>query len=237
MSWFEDVFKQGTQDWVFSRLGADQVQQAPIPVEGVAANDSYVSVRLRSLRLVNVRHLTRMFYPVAHSFTSLLHRGKGEAEFQVVTTPTKLTAIDPSRLDRVIQANIPLLGPVPYRGGGLGLELGLFSVEEADLAKPFLAMLEGLSAAAGVSVVSTAMQFVTPLKQGIEAITGTAGGAILEIGVSTRLDPLTTGYYIVMRAHKDAVAVENLIVTGEDFRLVDRRTGQPVADFPYNQWC
>ena len=184
------------------------------------------------MRLVNVRKLTTKFYGVGHSFTTLSHRSGKDAAFHLVTTPTELKNIDATRLDRVISSNKTLLGPIPYRGGPVGFELGLFSVKEADLAGPFIDVLESVASQAGVSVISAALPLVEPLKQGIGALTGTGDDTILEIGVSTSFDPPQTGWYVVMRAPKTSVDLSRLHVAPNDFRLVDDQN-QPYGDYPY----
>jgi hypothetical protein len=135
----------------------------------------------------------------------------------------------------VINVNKTILGPVPYRGGGIGLDLGLFSVQEADLAAPFIDVLESVASIAGVAVVSTALPLIEPLKKGIDAITGMSMSATstLEVGVSTTFDPPKPGWYIVMRARKQDVTVSQLSVTPSDYRLVDAATKRLVQAYPY----
>jgi len=52
-----------------------------------------------------------------------------------------------------------------------------------------------MSNTAGVSLVSSAIQFAGLLADGISALTGTGGKDILEIGIKITLDKPTTGYY------------------------------------------
>ncbi|RZM18123.1 MAG: hypothetical protein EOO88_41565, partial [Pedobacter sp.] len=70
-----------------------------------------------------------------------------------VTAPTAMRDLDPNRLDRIIQSNYRLMGPVPYVGGDIRVEIGLLSVASADLAAPYLQLLETLSDKAGVSYI------------------------------------------------------------------------------------
>jgi hypothetical protein len=125
-----------------------------------------------------------------------------------------------------------LVGPVPYRGGDVDVELGLFSIKEADLVLPFLQLLESMSKAAGVTFVSAALPFAGPIAQGIGLLAGSDQNSILEVGLSTSYGQLTTGYFAVIRAPKSALAIGHLRVD-EDKKLVDDLTGRPVADYPY----
>ncbi|HKX30890.1 MAG TPA: hypothetical protein VJ302_24585 [Blastocatellia bacterium] len=233
MSWWSNLYKKRAEDWVFARLADHQVPGEPRSEVEVPIDQAYLTITLRSMRITNVRKLTTKFYGIVHSFITLDHLSGKEAVFQTVSTPTELRKADPANLDRVIQVNKPLLGPVPYRGGRLNLELGLFSVAEADLAAPFIDVLESMASQAGVGIISTAIPFLQPLKKGIDALTGTSNDSILEIGVSANLEPPKTGWYVVMRAPKQAVTVADLTITPTDFRLVNALTKAPVQDYPY----
>jgi hypothetical protein len=233
MGFWSDKFITRSEDWVFAPLTADQVPDEPKTNDTVSNNEAYLSITLRSMRIVNVRQLTKKFYGLVHSFITLNHLSGADATFQTVTTPSELRKIDPKRLDRIVAANIPLLQYVPYRGGKVGLELGLFSVEEADLAGPFIDLLQTMASQAGVSVVSAALPFALPLKKGIDAILGSTDGTILETGVTTSFDPPKTGWWVVMRAPKGEINVNDLIVTPSDFRLLNYQTKQPIKNYPY----
>ena len=237
MGWWSKLFKKRVEDWVFERLESNQVPEDPKSHDEVSADEAYLTIILRSMRVVNVRKLATKFYGVVHSFTTLDHLSGKDGSFQTVTTPTQLRNIDSQNIDHVIQVNKTLLGPIPYRGGKVGLELGLFSVKEADLAAPFLDVLQSMSSLAGVAVVSAAIPFVDPIKKGIEALTGTSGDSILEIGIATELNPPKTGWWVVMRAPKKEIDIAELDVTPSDFRLVDRSSQELIKDFPYMVFC
>ena len=69
-----------------------------------------------------------------------------------------------------MQLDQRLLGPVPYVGGDIQAEVGLFSVASGDLTGPYLKLLDLLSQAATVSFIGLALPFVEPIKQGINAL-------------------------------------------------------------------
>jgi hypothetical protein len=234
MGWWTSVWIQRAQHWTYAPLEPQQVpdhlQHEPIP-----ANQAYVSIFLRSMRVVNVRRGIKKFYGAVHSYISLPHLSQApnqKAQFHHLTTPSNLKDVDASHIDRVITVNERLLGPVPYRGGDLELEVGLFSVKSVDLAGPFLSVLEGLSSAANVSFVNMARPFVDPLLQGLNLLVGAQGDAILEVGLSRTFDKPKTGYFLIMRAPLGAVPVANLRVQDEDYALFDA-TGCPLDRHPY----
>jgi len=227
MAILDKILKTTATDYTFGPLSQVPDDLAHVPIQKGSA---YVSIMLRSMRIVSVRRGWSKFYPVVHSYISIPHLGGQRAEFQAVTSPSRLSELDASHLDRVISLNHRLLGPVPFRGGDLSLEIGLFSVKSDDLAKPFLAVLEAMAVAAGVSFVSVAMPFVAPLKKGLELLTG-SNNINLEIGLSTILSKPETGYFFVMRAKRGDLKSDEFRVA-DDFRLVDR-SGQAISDYPY----
>ncbi|WP_026732873.1 hypothetical protein [Fischerella sp. PCC 9605] len=238
MGWWKQLFITRAKDWIFEELEPTQVPpEEAFDKVSIPEDKAYFTITLRSMRIVNVRKLTTKFYGMVHSFSTLPHMSGEDAAFHFVIAPTELRRIDPQNLDRVVQVNKPLLGPIPYRGGCLGFELGLFSVKETDLAAPFIDVLETIASKAGVSFVSAAIPFIEPLKKGIDALTGASDGSILEIGVSAGMTPPKTGWYVVMRAQKGTVNVSDLLVTQPDYRLVSRTTGQLVQNYPYMVFC
>jgi hypothetical protein len=230
MTWWSSIFKKRAEDWFYSKLPENQTPN-DTEIKTVSANEEYIKIYLKSLRIVNVRQGLSRFYGVVHSFITIPHRGGSEAEFNVVTTPGKLQEFDSKNIDRVVNINKPLLGPIPYRGGKLDMEIGLFSIKSADLAEPFLNLLTKMSDLAGVSYIKAALPYAEPLKDGINLLAGGADDTVLEIGISKTFDMINTGYYVVMRAPKEKVDIADLWIDN-DYKLVDRNKN-PVKDYPY----
>ena len=242
MGWMQQVFRTRARSWILASLTPGQVrspgfdgQQPPQPIE---ADKHYLRVRLLSMHVVNVRKGIERFYGAVHSFASLPHPdGSGRAEFNVLVTPTQLQNVDAKRIDRVVQVSQTLFGPVPYRGGALELEAGLFSIQSADLTAPFLGLLESLSRTAGVAFVAQALPFAEPLKKGIDLLTGSGDPAVLEIGFAAEQWSPRTGVWVNIRATRatdDApgdLRVEDLTLEGDDYVL--RHRGVPVSEYPY----
>lgn len=233
MSFWNSIFTKRSEDWTFSRLQPDQVPDEPKQNLDIAPNSGYLTIQVKSFRVVNVRKLTKKFYGMIHSRVSMLNIGGPDATFQTVSTPSELKLVDPRNLDRVITTNITLAKNTPYRGGEVNVQIGLFSVEEADLAGPFIDLLTDLANTAGVGIVKAALPFVEPIKKGVDAIVGSNDGSILEIGYATTLNPPKTGWFVIMRAPKEKNIAQSLKVTPDDFRLVQKSDNQPVKDCPY----
>jgi hypothetical protein len=230
MGWWSTVWRTRAEDWTFAWLGKGQVP-AGAQDGTVEPEQRYLHVFLKSARVVDVRKGFTTFYGTVHSYTKLPHRSGGEAEFNVVVTPNALKNVDAGGVNAVIQLNQRLVGPVPYAGGDLELEIGLFSVAASNLAAPYLTLLESLSETAGVSYVSAALPFAGPILEGMKLLTGGDKEAALEIGFSTALEQPRLGYVAAIRAAKGTVAVNTLSVDPMDFRLLTG--GEAVTKYPY----
>ncbi|MGA8030074.1 MAG: hypothetical protein WB992_23250 [Bryobacteraceae bacterium] len=229
MGWWDKVWHDKAQDWVSGWLNEGQVP-AGTPLGEIEPDTAYLNIFLRSARIVNVRIGLKRFYGVVHSYMSVPHRSQ-TAQFNAVTTPSELKNVDSSNLDRVVQTRYRLVGPVPYAGGDVDMEMGLFSIAEADLAAPYLSLLESLSKAAGVSFISTALPFAAPILEGVKLLTGSEKDC-LEIGISETQPRLQQGYRVVMRAPKNQVSLSELRMDPSDCRLLDKN-GRSIADYPY----
>ena len=196
---------------------------------------AYLNVLLLSCRVINVRSGLKKFYGTVHSAIEFEARSivKPRPSVTTVTTPSQLKAIDSANLDKVITLTQRLLGPVPYRGGDVAIEAGLFSVKEADLAGPFLEVLGELSTAAGASVLGAALPFAGPLVKGFDLLAGAPGTAGLEIGISDTLtsDKLRSGTFVAMRAEADSVDTKTLRL--DDTNRIVGADGKQIRDFPY----
>lgn len=232
MGLWDALWKTKAKTWTFAGLEASQVPDQ-LPRAVIPDNKAYITVWLRSLRIRDVRKGLSRFYGTVHSWISVPYRASLQpAEFQVVATPSKLKDLDASHVNDVVSMNHRLLGPIPWRGGTLEMEIGLFSVKSADLAAPFISVLESLSGVAGVSFISTALPFVNPIKQGIGLLTGSDKDTILEIGLFAADPSPKTGYSCVLKADFGKVDTTKLKVNPGDFILLDA-SGRPLDEYAY----
>ena len=227
MSWWSRFLRTKTQDWVFA-----PVDDGGRPAERrtVSPESAYLSVFLRSMRIVHVRQGLSRFYGTVSSSCTLPHRRGEPAEFFVVTTPAALRDVEPGEADRVLVLDQRLLGPVPYRGGDLDVELGLFSIRSADLAGAYLDLLENMASVAGLAFVGPAMAFAAPLRRGLELLVGGDGPSMLEIGLAKTFSPPETGTFCLVGASRDAVDPGRLTLDGGGLLL---HRGEPVRGHPY----
>lgn len=230
MGWWSRALRTKAGAWTFGRLEAGGPPDAP-PHGFVDPEAAYLSGFLRSMWITDVRKGLTRLYGTVHSHVSLPYLGGGTAEFQVVVTPPHLHDVDRAHADRVVTRDVRLFGPVPYRGGDLEIELGVFSVKAADLAGPFLELLESVSGAAGVSFVAAALPFAKPVRKGLDLLLGVEGDALLEIGLATSFATPETGCFAVIRRASETVDLSKIQIT-HDYRLLDGE-GRPLVDSPY----
>lgn len=231
MGWWRAIWKTKASTWTYARIPANKNPEglSHVPAE---PESGYLGVWLTSFRIRDVRKGLKKFYGTVHSFINLPVLDGKKADFQVVTTPGNLQSVDAKNIDRIIVLNQRLLGPIPYRGGDLTVEVGLFSVKEADLAGPFLSVLESMSKVAGVSFVSAALPFAGPIRDGINLLAGAGDDSILEIGMSQVYQPVESGYFVIMRAKQGQVDPAKFRIDN-GHQLVDDQSGQSIGGFPY----
>jgi hypothetical protein len=192
----------------------------------------YVRVWLRAARIVDVRRWSSKFHATVHGQFVYVDRLQGTREVMSIVAPDKaFEEMDPRNLDRFIVVNQPLLGPIPYRGE-LAIDVALFSVVAADLAKPYLDLLADLTNAASVSFLVQAKPFIEPLRRGVEMLLFNGNRAHLEIGLTRTDTALRIGNIVVARVQKGTFKPEDLHLDPQDFGLLDGN-GRPVTAFPY----
>jgi hypothetical protein len=228
---FKTLFFKESENWFFSHVPAEQTPEK-MSNDQLVPGEHYLRIDLKSLRIVDSRKAFSKFYGVVHSFIKVPHFGTDDLEFHVVTTPSNLTELDYKHADHIIPVNIPLLGEIPYLGSGLTLQLALCSVKSTDLTAPVIALLSDMSATAGVSFISSALPYAKFLNRGLSILTGTDDNTVLEIGISTTLRDIRTGYYVIMRAPASSIDLKDVRITSGDFRLTTA-DGRPFRDHPY----
>ncbi len=225
-----DFWKAEAKDYLFGQLNASQ-GPPHISTNLIVKDQAYVQVILRRMRIVNIRVATKKFYAAVHSDLGVLHQSGTVVNFKQLIAPIELKNVDSASFDRTIVSNQPILGPTPYRGNALQLNLALVSVVSSDLAGPYLEVLSGLASAAGVAFISAAQPFLKPLASGIDLLTGIPGASKREIQVVTELAPLQTGVFVVIRATQNDLDLKDIRVAN-DYAL-QYSDGQPVTQYPY----
>lgn len=232
MGFWDALWRERAKDWLYHRFKPEQVPNG-IEFEVVEPNKAYANIWLKAARIVNLRAGLKLFYGAVHSQVSVLPVGQAaKAEVNTVVTPGFLKNVDSRNLDRVVSLNHRLLGPIAHSGNDVEIEVGLFSIAQANLVAPYLGMLEKISNISGVGFLSAAIPFAAPLKDGINAILSGQPDNILEIGLARTFNPLETGFHLVMRVPQDEIDPSTFRLETENWRVLGP-DGKLVKDFPY----
>jgi hypothetical protein len=170
----------------------------------IEPESAYLSLSVESMRIPAVRERGQTFYGTVVSTCSVVSRSGQPAELFAVSAPGSLRAADPRHLDRVIVGTVPLVSTVPYRGGGLGIEIGLFALPGDYLMGPYLDFLGNVAAVGSAflpPVGALAVAALTsPVRKGLDLLFGAATDARLTVGLDHTWQAPATGYYAVVRA-------------------------------------
>jgi hypothetical protein len=218
-----DVFRAKGQQLFWHRLPDDHVHPAPAP-SAFTPESTYLVVRLKEMYLAQTRKLWRKFYPMLHGYTSW-----GEEE-HAVAGPGQLKDLGDANLDRIVNLNHRLAGPLPYRGQDITVLVGLYAVPGQDAAKALITTV-GALASLGGPALGSAQQIAGTVKQGVESILGLEETR-LQLGIRDTFyqhNPLAPGYHVGIAATRHDVDANALwlskgrLVTGAD----------PIAGQPY----
>jgi hypothetical protein len=221
MGIWTDLWRTQATDWAFGHIGS---------TTPITPDKKYVSVMLRRLRVVDSRVGFSRFYGAVQFYGRLPHLSGKPAEFASMTSAGKLSDIPKKDRGNFTIRNQRLLGPVPYIGGDLEIEIGLFTIKSQDLLMPYLELLGELSRAAGVAYLSVAASYVAVIQQGAAALIRPEGSSSLEIGIAYTFDLVEVGTYFVARTNPADHDITKFSLDDNNF-LCDEE-GRHVAD-PY----
>ncbi|WP_299893035.1 hypothetical protein [uncultured Ruegeria sp.] len=203
------------------------------PDSGIAGleikpDETYIEVFVESMRLAEGRRFATQFNGMIYSFISFARAGEATAEMASVTKPGKLAELDPKNLDRVITVENKLLGAVPWRGGTLGLELGLFSVKSVNLMSPILDYVTRVSEAGGISFVGKIKPFLPLITEGLDLIAGQTQNVAIEVALDADLTLVQSEYIAIVACKRGQIAPADVTLDPADRQLLVK--GKPLKD-------
>lgn len=224
-----EIFRNKAQHLFWKRLPAAQVVDsgAELPIEN---DQAYFLVRLKEMYLRSTRKLWRKFYPMLHGYVTY-----GKKDEHAVVGPGQLKELGDANLDRIVNLNYRLSGPLAYKGGDVSILAGLYSIPGQDASKALIDTISTVANLGGL-VTSQYAQIANVVKQGIESVAGLSE-ARLELGISDTFypkNPFRSGYYLGISAAEADIAMNRLwlregrLVQGEDPVIA-----QPFEDYDY----
>lgn len=220
------IFREAAQQYTFLETGP---AAEPDPVE-IPPRSAYISVMLRAARLTQMRRGLDRLHGVVHSVLRVV-TDNGPEQFSAVVAPPEFGDVRAGRLDRFVQLNRRLLGPVPYVGGALDAQVGLLTVPSSELSAPYVSLLQTLGEQAVLPYASLARPFVTPLMQGVNLLVGGGRGTMVEIGLDTTWPQARAGRMLVLRMPHAEAAKRGVRLADDGLHVVDR-DGTQVEDHP-----
>jgi hypothetical protein len=227
-----DIVRTRSTTWTYVEFPAEHTPTG-LMRDPIQANQHYMTATMRSCRIDDVRVLFTKFFGTVHSYSEV-QTGMGDvAQLQAVTTPNKFQDADPDNLDRSLQMDIPLLGPVPFTGGNFTIQIGLFAMKESDLSGPYLDLLQTIASKAGISFMSQAITLAQPILDGMDKVVEKSAGG-LQVGLYKGwVMPETPmqGYYGIIAAPMGTFDTSKLGIDNSE-RIVDWQTRAEIQN-PY----
>ena len=193
-------------------------------------DETYVEIWLQSIQIINARKLFSEFFPALTSEIALTHAGEAPGHYFVVTSPESLQDARRTGAGRVLVESIRLAGPVPYRGGPIDVNLGLFRLKATDLAEPYIGILSEMAIAAGIAFAGPAAPFVAPLLAGLTGLMRAATKEGLEIGISRQFRKPRAGLFAIF-GMPDSAGIRTRLSLDKNRQV--SLDGQPVEGVPY----
>jgi hypothetical protein len=223
----------------FLTRGQVDVDYDDRPVE---AGEAYCRIWLVEMRLAQGVAWFRTRYPAVYAATRYDYGGKP------VTVPflgglDYFKGLTQDNLDRVIQLNRPLTPLFPFNRGTIDLQVGLFSMIASDPIARFLGVLGRLSSMLPVPELSSVINLVEPIYNGIEELFD-AGEGNLELGYQQAFtaagggggNSLRPGYFAAIMAQGNQIDETKLRVISDGLRILGDGSGgaaQPLTGYDY----
>jgi len=188
--------------------------------ERIAADECYIELYIESCRLAEARKFASRFNGIVYSFVSLSREGEASAKLAAVSKPEKLTELDENSLDKVITVSKQMMSAVPWRGGSLGLEIGLFSIKTGNLLTPVLDYVTKVSSAAGGSFVGAVKPFLPLITEGMDLIAGQRKDTAIEVAIDTDIALQAGGVHAIIAAPKGSIDLAKISLDKDDRKLL-----------------
>ena len=227
MGWLGDFLRnvrgKPPTDWTF-------VRDLPDPGLNLAGkdfvpDDCYVEFWVESARLEYGRKFFNKFSASIYSSLRLASEGDDRAHSAGIHTPSEDLKSDDR--DRVLLVSKRVVPAIPWRGGVVDLELGLFSVNHGDVITPMLKFVTSVASKAGVSVAAAVDPFVPLVTEGLGLLAGQTKETQVEIGLDTSIDLQKSSFYAVIALPQDEVSPAALRIRKDDLKL-EYDDGEPV---------
>ena len=179
------------------------------------------------------------WYPAVHSLVRCTF-GDRVVQIPYIAGGLTLPDITPTNLNRVVQMNHPLTSLMPFNGGDVELDAGLFALKGEDYLDNLLKVLGDFAQKLTLPQVSTVLNVAGPLAHGVEELLG-ARDKTLHLGFRRRFSSggdgssnLQSGYFAVIRAEEGQIDPQQLWVADGRLRIgPSLEQNQPLSGYAY----
>jgi len=191
---------------------------------------TYVELHVQSLRLEKGRSFATRFHGLVYTFVTLSRMNEADSRIAAVSKPDDLAELDESSVGKVIPVRKRMMGAVPWRGGDMQLELGLFAVKSGNLITPVLDFVTRVSETAGISFVGAVKPFVPLISEGMDMIAGQTADSKLQVGIDTAiaLEGKTSMACAIIATDKRDFDTGKITIDPADRKLL--QNGQPLQE-------
>ena len=209
------------------------VRNVPDPTGKIAdlpmrPDEVYIELFVETVRLKTQRRCAGRLHGMLYSGLTLARDGGRNAALATIAKPHHLTDLDTKTLDRAIMVERRLLGAVPWHGGTLKLELGLFSIKAASPLSPVLDYVTRVSDQAGISFVGGAQRFLPLITDALDLILGQSRDVAIELALDTDLTLSRSEVMALVAVSKDRITPADLRIDPTDHKLLWK--GAPLED-------
>lgn len=206
-STFKFVMGAASEHKIAQALDPAHVVNNRVPSQFLLADQSYFQISLAEMFIRDRRQYWIKFLP----FVLML----AEFTFDNATKSVPVFAGQDfdflKSVEKFVQGesvqykNIPLIGPVPYFGGGIKLFTGLFRTKNEDLANRIFDVVNSVARAIPIAELGSYMSLIGPLEKGVISILGIKD-VQLRIGVAQHIkdksdpNPTPSGYIVLVNA-------------------------------------
>jgi len=222
----------------YRRLPDDQVMDSDYSPQDFQVDQGYFQIKLSEMFLHDRREYWRKFLPVGLVLSDFFFQKRETVPFLVghhLLQDLEKTVKGQS----VEYHNTQVAGPIPYRGGGLALFVGLCRVQVSDLVEELFSCLESLVKTLDVPPFSSYLTVAQPLYHGLK---GLMGQSEVELRFGHRdnftdqdgdLQRFRSGYLAFINCPEDAIPVQDLWVKDGRLQKGTRENHEHLTDYDY----
>lgn len=222
MGWLEGLIDriagESPTDWFL----VDDLLDPGLDIAGksMLPDQCYIELYVESLRLAKARRFTTAFNGLVYSFAELSRSGHDRIELASLTKPQNLADIDSKNLDRVITVSKRTMGAMPWRGGPLSLELGLFSVKSGNILGPLVDYVTKVSEKSGISAAVKLDPFLPLITEGLDIIIGQKQDTEIELAINSDINLTESRLCAIVALPKNELNESQLSIDRVDRKLL-----------------